>query len=95
LRKKGRVGAGTKAFRPSPLLFKMTLRGIVKLHQFGPRGWEFITEDGDHYELIGGDPGLYRDGIRAVVTGRIREDLMSAANLGPILEVDTFKQEEN
>jgi len=81
---------------PIPPFFflEMTFRGILKFHQLGTRFWEFITDDGNHYELIGGNPSLYRDGARAVVTGRIREDLMSAGNIGPILEVDTLKQEE-
>lgn len=72
----------------------MILRGILKLHQFGTRCWEFITDEGDRYELIGGDPNLYQDNTRLVVTGRIREDLMSVGNIGPILEVTTLQQEK-
>ena len=81
---------------PTPPYFflKLTLRGTLKFHQLGTRFWELITDSGDHYELIGGDPGLYQDGARVVVTGQIREDLMSVGNIGPIFEVDTFKQEE-
>lgn len=95
-------GGGCKKYYPhTPTLpypptsfLRLTLRGTLKFHQLGTRFWELITDDGDHYELMGGDPSLYQDGLRVVVTGQIREDLMSIGNIGPIFEVNTLRQEE-
>jgi hypothetical protein len=63
------------------------LQGIVKFRDIGMGCWEFLTKDGRQYELIGGEDALYKDGKSARVKGRIRDDLMSAGNIGPIFEV--------
>jgi hypothetical protein len=72
----------------------MTFKGVLKFYQLGTRCWALITDDGNQYELVGGDPSLYQDGIRVTVTGKIREDLMSAANIGPILQASSVRKEE-
>jgi hypothetical protein len=64
-----------------------TLRGMVKFRNIGMGGWGFETKDGDTYELIGGDESLLTDGKKAVIRGKIRDDLMSSGNFGPIFEV--------
>jgi len=64
-----------------------TLKGIVKFKDIGMGCWEFISKDGRKYELIGGDDSLFKDGKKAVIKGKIRKDLMSAGNIGPIFEV--------
>jgi len=65
------------------------LKGIVKFRDLGTGCWEFISKDGRKYELIGGDDSLYKDGLKAVIKGRVRDDLMSSGNIGPIFEVDS------
>ncbi|GAK57655.1 hypothetical protein U27_04622 [Candidatus Vecturithrix granuli] len=69
------------------------LKGIVKFRDLGMGAWEFETPDGEKYELIGGDDDLYRDGQKAEIKGRRRDDLMSAGNMGPIFEVHSAKIE--
>jgi hypothetical protein len=64
-----------------------TLRGTVKFRDIGMGSWAFVAEDGQQYELVGGDDALYRDGQKAVVSGTRRDDMMSAGNIGPIFEV--------
>jgi hypothetical protein len=39
------------------------------------------------YELKGGDPGVLAVGARVTVQGRIRSDLMTICQIGPVLEV--------
>ncbi len=71
------------------------LKGIMKFRDIGMGCWEFATKDGKQYEIIGGDDSLYKDGKKAVLKGRIRDDLMSVGNFGPIFEVDSVEQHDN
>jgi hypothetical protein len=71
-----------------------TLKGIVKFRDIGMGCWEFLSKDGQKYELIGGDDSLYKDGKKAVIKGKVRKDLMSAGNIGPILEVISSEGEK-
>lgn len=63
------------------------LEGIVKFRDIGMGCWEFLAEDGQRYELIGGDDSLYKDGKKAHIKGKLRDDLMSSGDIGPIFEV--------
>lgn len=70
------------------------LKGIVKFRDLGTGAWEFIAKDGQKYEIIGGDDDLYKDGLKAVLKGKIRKDSMSAGNMGPIFEVESAQIEK-
>ncbi len=70
------------------------LKGIVKFRDIGVGCWEFLSNDGRKYELIGGDDSLYKDGKKAVIKGKIRKDLMSSGNIGPIFEVISSEREK-
>ncbi len=65
------------------------LKGIMKFRDIGFGSWEFVTNEGKKYELIGDDESLFKDGKKAILKGKIRDDLMSAGNMGPIFEVDS------
>jgi hypothetical protein len=71
------------------------LKGIVKFRDIGVGCWEFISKNGQKYELIGGDDSLYKDGLKAVIKGKIRKDLMSSGNIGPIFEVESSDIEKS
>ena len=71
-----------------------TLKGIVKFRDIGMGCWGFLSDDGQQYEIIGGDDSLYKDGKKAVIKGKIRKDLMSAGNMGPIFEVMSSEREK-
>lgn len=68
-------------------MMEKIVKGIVKFRDIGMGCWEFATKNGEKYELIGGDDSLYKDGKKAKIKGRIRDDLMSTGNIGPIFEV--------
>ncbi len=70
------------------------LKGIVKFRDIGMGAWEFASHDGQKFELIGGDGSLYKDGVKAVIKGKRRDDLMSSGNIGPIFEVQSMKIEK-
>jgi 3D (Asp-Asp-Asp) domain-containing protein len=43
------------------------------------------------YELMGGDPNVIKDGNRVTVTGKIRSDLSTICQMGPVLEVTSSR----
>jgi hypothetical protein len=51
----------------------------------------FAADDGVTYELMGGDRTLMNGESRLEVTGRIRSDLASYCQQGPILEVTSMR----
>ena len=68
------------------------LDGVVKFKDIGMGCWEFAARDGKRYEIVGGDDdALYQDGTQAKITGKVRTDLMSAGNIGPIFEVQSVE----
>jgi len=71
-----------------------TLQGIVKFVDIGMGSWGLETKKGEKFELIGGDDALLKEGKKAIVKGKIRKDLMSSGNFGPIFEVLESKADE-
>lgn len=63
------------------------VEGTVRHSALGGGSWLFETTDGRTYELQGGPSGLYKDGLRARVRGKVRKDLMTVAMAGDVLEV--------
>jgi hypothetical protein len=43
------------------------------------------------YELMGGDPNILKDGNRVTVTGKIRNDMATICQMGPVLEVTSSR----
>ncbi|MEL6165189.1 MAG: hypothetical protein AAFY21_18715 [Cyanobacteria bacterium J06641_2] len=67
------------------------IKGTVERRDIGMGAWAFIGEDGKTYEIMrGADKSLLQSGQKAEVTGDIREDVMTAAMIGPVLEVKSF-----
>ena len=67
------------------------IKGTVERRDIGMGAWAFIGEDGKTYEIMrGADKSLLQSGQRAEVTGNIREDVMTTAMIGPVLEVESF-----
>ncbi|AFY56323.1 hypothetical protein Riv7116_3881 [Rivularia sp. PCC 7116] len=67
------------------------VKGTVERRDIGMGAWAFISEDGKTYEIMrGADKALLQAGQKAEVTGDVREDIMSAAMIGPMLEVKSF-----
>ncbi|MEO1433871.1 MAG: hypothetical protein AAFV71_33405 [Cyanobacteria bacterium J06633_8] len=67
------------------------VKGTVERRDIGMGAWAFVSEDGKTYEIMrGADKDLLQAGKKAEVIGDVREDIMSAAMIGPILEVKSF-----
>ncbi|MBI3889910.1 MAG: hypothetical protein HY303_00100 [Candidatus Wallbacteria bacterium] len=69
----------------------MTLSGTVRHSKLEGGFWTLAADDGRTYQLDGGDGGLYHDGQRARVTGRIAADAAGIAMSGDILRVESYE----
>jgi len=69
----------------------MTVIGKVEKKGFGFGTWALVAEDGTTYELKDAADELKQEGIKVEVKGKIREDVMTMAMIGAVLEVESYK----
>jgi hypothetical protein len=70
----------------------ITVTGTIERKDIGTGAWALVTNEGTTYEILrGADKTLLKEGQHAKVTGEIREDVMTAAMIGPVLEVKSFE----
>lgn len=67
------------------------LAGRIDRHNIGSGVWSLITDYGDIYELHKPPQEIRKIGLQVVIQGQVREDVMSLAMIGPILEVTNFE----
>ncbi|BAZ68105.1 hypothetical protein NIES4106_28640 [Fischerella sp. NIES-4106] len=65
--------------------------GTVERRDIGTGAWALVSNDGTTYEILrGADKSLLKAGQKAKVTGEVREDVMTIAMIGPVLEIKSF-----
>ncbi|WP_042342527.1 hypothetical protein [Calothrix sp. PCC 7507] len=70
----------------------ITITGTIERKHLGPGAWALVTEEGTTYEILkGADKDLLKSGQKAKVKGEVREDIMTIAMIGPVLEVKSFE----
>ncbi|MFN5895537.1 MAG: hypothetical protein ACK45Z_23355 [Dolichospermum sp.] len=70
----------------------VTITGTIERRNIGLGAWAFVTEDGVTYQIpTSADKNLLKSGQKAKVTGEVRNDLMTTAMIGPVLEVHSFE----
>jgi hypothetical protein len=70
----------------------ITVTGTVQRRDIGMGAWALVTDEGSTYEILrGADKKLLQAGQKAKVTGQVRKDVMTAAMIGPVLEVQSFE----
>ncbi|WP_066424896.1 hypothetical protein [Anabaena sp. 4-3] len=70
----------------------ITITGTIERRQVGMGAWALVTNEGVTYEILkGADKELLKAGQQAQVTGQVREDIMTIAMIGPVLEVQSFE----
>jgi hypothetical protein len=70
----------------------VTITGTIERRNIGLGVWAFVTEDGVTYQIPkSADKNLLKSGQKAKVTGQVRDDLMTTAMIGPVLEVHSFQ----
>ncbi|KOP26427.1 hypothetical protein ACE1AT_29305 [Pelatocladus sp. BLCC-F211] len=69
----------------------ITVTGTVERRDIGTGAWALVSNDGTTYEILrGADKSLLKAGQKAKVTGEVREDVMTIAMIGPVLEIKSF-----
>lgn len=69
----------------------LTVKGTIERKGLGPGTWALVTDSGETYELKNAPSELKQADLKVEVQGQVREDVMSFAMIGPILEVQSFK----
>ena len=69
----------------------MTVIGRIEKKGFGFGTWALVSEDGTTYELKDPAAELKQEGIKVEVEGKIRDDVMTMAMIGKVLEVESYK----
>lgn len=69
----------------------MKVTGIVEKKGFGFGTWALVTDDGTTYELKDPAAELQQSGIKVEVQGKIRQDVMTMAMIGDVLEVESYQ----
>ncbi len=67
------------------------ITGIIEKKGFGTGTWAIVTETGQVYELNWIPEELQKIGIKVEIEGIIREDIMTLAMIGPVLEIENYQ----
>jgi hypothetical protein len=69
----------------------MNVEGTIERVDFGPGSWALKADSGETFELKNAPDRLQQAGLRVRVEGRVRDDVMTFAAIGPVLEVANFE----
>lgn len=69
----------------------ITVVGKVEHKGMGAGTWALVAESGETYELKDAPEDLSQPRDRVKVEGIVREDVMTFAMIGPVLEVKSFE----
>jgi cytochrome c-type biogenesis protein CcmE len=70
----------------------ITVQGIVQKSNLGSGTWALVTDQGETYEIHHDAPeDLLKEGQKVKAKGQIRDDVMTIAMIGPVLEVKSFE----
>ena len=68
-----------------------TFKGTMKKNELEGGFWELHAEDGQRYQLSGGDAGLHKDGQSVEIEGSIDKGMMGIGMTGPTLSVKSYR----
>ena len=66
------------------------VEGTIERKDFGTGTWALVSNGGETYELHNAPKDLQKNGLMVSVKGKIRDDVMTLAMIGPVLEVKSF-----
>jgi hypothetical protein len=73
----------------------ITLTGTIRYIDMGTGTWALVasnTEQARQYELLQPTPAqLLKEGLKVTITGTLRDDVITMAAIGPVLEVWEFQ----
>jgi hypothetical protein len=69
----------------------INVTGTIERKDIGVGAWALVSDDGTTYEILrGASKDLLKPGQKVSVVGQVKEDIMTAATIGPVLEVKSF-----
>lgn len=71
----------------------VTVKGTVTRVDMAGGTWVLAADDGRRYQLESEDPRLYKNGLRATVSGEIATDTFTIGMMGDTLRVKSFTPE--
>ena len=69
----------------------MKLHGTVRYRDLEGGLWVFESDDGQTFQLAGGDRKLKHDGGKATVEGDVQQDAVTLGMVGPVLKVTSYR----
>ncbi len=69
----------------------ITVTGSIEKKGLGPGTWALVSEGGETYELKDAPSELKKSNLKVKVTGEVRNDVMTFAMIGSVLEVKSFE----
>jgi len=69
----------------------LTVTGKIARQGFGAGTWALVSDNGETYELKDAPFALQKPDLPVKINGQIREDVMTLAMIGPVLEVQSFE----
>lgn len=69
----------------------ISVTGVIERQEIGAGVWALVTKEGVNYELKDAPAELLQLQLQVQVEGEIREDIMTLAMIGPVLEVQSFE----
>jgi hypothetical protein len=68
----------------------ITVTGKIEQKGFGFGVWALVAKDGTTYELKEPPSELEKELSSVTIQGVIRDDIMTMADIGPVLEIKSF-----
>ncbi|NEO35554.1 MAG: hypothetical protein F6J90_04185 [Moorea sp. SIOASIH] len=70
----------------------ISITGVIERKEMGSGVWALVSDSGgETYELKDTPAQLKQSGLKVTVTGEVREDVMTFAMIGPVLEIKSFE----
>jgi len=69
----------------------LTVTGTIEKINMGPGTWALKSDEGKTYEIYQPPSELLQAGQKVKVNGQVRDDVMTMAMIGPVLEVKSFE----
>jgi hypothetical protein len=66
------------------------IRGTVRKNDLEGGVWELVADDGERYQLRGGDAGLRVEGQKVQLEGKVAKDVMGIGMSGPFIDVTSW-----
>ena len=69
----------------------INVTGTIERKEMGTGTWALVADNGTTYEIFrGASKDLLKPGQKVSIIGQVKEDIMTLAMIGPVLEVQSF-----